>query len=257
MARYQAPTVKKAFSILQAISRSDEGMGISQLSQSLQMSKGTIHGVVGALASVGAVSRDPVTKRYTLGLTLFELGKKAYARIDLKDVARPVLKSLMEKCEESVFLGICNGGHVTIIDMIEPAHDLKITASAGMTIPLLAGATGKVLLAAMGMEKAAAIIQTNGLPKYTDHSIINPAEYLEAIQEVVRNGYGVDDEEYLTGIRATAAAINPIGHASSAAIWVVGFKSEINQVKFKKMAIETRQAAEDISRHLAGLESKP
>jgi DNA-binding IclR family transcriptional regulator len=250
MTLYQAPTVKKAFSILQSIAKSDHGMGISQLAQSLQMSKGTIHGVIGALETVGAVNRDPATKRYTLGLTLFELGKKAYVRIDLKDAARPVLKSLMEKCEESVFLGISNGGHVTIIDTIEPAHDLKITASAGMTIPLLAGATGKVLLAAAGMKKAAKMVQSNGLPKFTDRSITDPATYLKAVEAVIHNGYGVDDEEYLTGVRATAAAIMRQDHASAAAIWVVGFKSEINRTKLKKMAIETRQAAETISRRL-------
>ena len=226
-------------------------MGISQLARSLDIGKSTVHGVVGALESVGAVNRDPVTKRYTLGLTLFELGRSVYARIDLKDVARPVLTSLMEKTEESVFLGIRNGGHVTILDMVEPSHDLKITASVGMTIPLLAGATGKVLLAAMGMKKAATLIQSNELPKFTDHSITDPAIYLEAVKAVVQKGYGLDDEEYLTGVRATAAAIKNHDHASPAAIWVVGFKSGINQSRLEKMAVETRWAAEAISRRLS------
>jgi DNA-binding IclR family transcriptional regulator len=252
---YQAPTVKKAFSILQSIAKSDGGMGISQLAQSLTMSKGTVHGVIGALESVGAVSRDPVTKRYALGLTLFELGKKAYTRIDLKDAARPVLEALMEKTDESVFLGIRNRRHVTIIDMVEPAHDLKITASVGMTIPLLAGATGKVLLAAMGIKQAETMIRSSELSIFTDYSIADPAAYLEAIEAVIQNGYGIDDEEYLTGVRATAAAIKNHDDVSAAAIWVVGFKSEIGERKFKKMAIDTRQAAETISRRIYGPES--
>ncbi len=250
MAIYQAPTVKKAFSILQAIARSSGGLGISRLAQSLEMSKGTIHGIVGALESVGAVNRDPMTKRYTLGVTLFELGKKAYARIDLKDTARPVLEALMEKSGESVFLGAQNGGHVTILDWVAPPHDLKITASVGMTIPLLAGATGKVLLAAMGMEKAAQLIQSRGLPRFTDRSITDPVVYLKALETVVKDGYGVDDEEYLTGVRATAAVIPRRQHASPAAIWVVGFKSQIDRTELKKMAIETRRAAEEIGRLL-------
>lgn len=249
---YQAPTVKKAFSILRSVARSDMGIGISQLAQSLDISKSTVHGVIGALEAVGAVNRDPVTKRYTLGLTLFELGRSAYARIDLKDVARPVLESLMKKTDESVFLGIRNGDHVTILDMVEPAHVFKITASVGMTIPLLAGATGKVLLAVMGIEKAGEFIKLNELPKFTGHTINDPARYLEAVEAVIEKGFGVDDEEYLTGIRATAAAIKNHGHGSSAAIWVVGFKSGIDRTKFNKMAVETRRAAEMISRRLSG-----
>ena len=248
---YQAPTVKKAFLILRSIAKSDNGLGISQLARSLAIGKSTVHGVVGALESVGAVNRDPVTKRYALGLTLFELGRAAYSRIDLNDAARPILESLMEKTEESVFLGIRHGGHVTILDIVEPSHDLKITASVGMTIPLLAGATGKVLLAAMGMKKAATLIQSNELPKFTDHSITDPAIYLEAVKAVIQNGYGLDDEEYLTGVRATAAAIKNHDHASPAAIWVVGFKSGINRSKLERTAIETRRAAEAISHRLS------
>lgn len=247
---YQAPTVKKAFLILRSLAKAENGMGISQLARSLDMGKSTVHGVVGALVSVGAVNRDPVTKRYTLGLTMFELGRKAYGRIDLKDVARPVLVSLMEKTDESVFLGIRNGGHVTILDIVEPSHDLKITASVGMAIPLLAGATGKVMLAAMGLEKAAALVRSSDLPAFTDHSITDPAVYLETIETVIRNGYAMDDEEYLTGVRATAAAIKSHDPSSPAAIWVVGFKSGINRTKLEKMALETRRAADSISRRL-------
>lgn len=248
---YQAPTVKKAFSILQAIAKSDNGLGISRLSQTLNISKSTVHGVVGALEAVGAVNRDPTTKRFSLGLTLFELGRSVYAQLDLKEVARPVLEALMDHTGESVFLGIRNGNHVTILDLVQPSRDLKITASVGMTIPLLAGAIGKVLLAAAGMEKAEAVIRSNVLPKFTDRSITDPDSYLDAVRKTKQMGYGLDDEEYLTGVRATAAAIKNHDHTSPAAIWVVGFKSGIDRLKLKKLAVETRQAAEMISRRLS------
>ncbi len=226
-------------------------MGISRLSQTLNISKSTVHGVVGALEAVGAVNRDLNTKRYSLGLTLFELGKSVYAQIDLKEVARPVLEALMDQTGESVFLGIRNGGHVTILDLVQPSRDLKITASVGMTIPLLAGAIGKVLLAAMGMDKAEAFIHSNELPKFTDQSITDPAVYLEAVHTAGQVGYGLDDEEYVTGVRATAAAIKNHDQTSPAAIWVVGFKSGIDRLKLKKLAIETRQAADTISRRMS------
>jgi DNA-binding IclR family transcriptional regulator len=64
-------------------------------------------------------------------------------------------------------------------------------------------------------------------------------------------GYGLDDEEYLTGVRATAAAIKNRDHTSPAAIWVVGFKSGIDRLKLKKLAIATRQSAEMINRRLS------
>jgi DNA-binding IclR family transcriptional regulator len=54
-----------------------------------------------------------------LGFTLFEIGRSAYSQIDLKTSARPVIEELMEQTRTSVFLGILNWGHVTILDIVE------------------------------------------------------------------------------------------------------------------------------------------
>jgi len=74
---YFAPSVKRAFEILKLVSASRDGVGISEIARDLGMAKSTVHGMTSALEEIGMVLRDPVTKRYTLGFTLFELGKKA------------------------------------------------------------------------------------------------------------------------------------------------------------------------------------
>ena len=88
-------------------------MGISDIARDLNIAKSTVHGMTSALEEQGAIMRDPLTKRYTLGFTLFELGKKAYSQIDLKELARPVMEDLMERTGTSVFLGLLNWDHVT------------------------------------------------------------------------------------------------------------------------------------------------
>ena len=86
--KYRAPAVKKAFQILKLISDSDRGMSISDLARTLGISKGTIHGIASVLEELGAINRDPLTKRFELGLTLFELGRHAYSHIDLREMAK-------------------------------------------------------------------------------------------------------------------------------------------------------------------------
>src|SRR5512134_2454760 len=113
---YFAPSVKRAFEILKLVSARKEGVGISEIARGLGIAKSTVHGMTSALEEVGVVLRDPVTKRYTLGYTLFELGKNAYSQVDLKDLARPMAEELMERTNASVFLGVLNWDHVTILD---------------------------------------------------------------------------------------------------------------------------------------------
>jgi DNA-binding IclR family transcriptional regulator len=247
--KYQAPSVKKAFQILKLISDTDGGVGISDLAKSLGMGKSTVHGITSALEELGTIIRDPVSKRYTLGFTLLELGRSAHSQIDLKDVARPVMEDLMEETQESVFIGVLNGERVTILDMVESRQDLKMTSTRGTTIPLLAGAVGKVFLSTMDDDKAKEIILKKGLPSFTEHSVSDPQQYLQAIKVAREKGYAADYEEYILGVRAVASPIKGENHLISA-IWVVGFKTSLNDHKMETVIDATKRSAEEISHRI-------
>ena len=249
MKRYGAPSVKKAFAILSAISSSKEGLGVSDLARGLNMAKSTVHGMTAALEEMGAVMRDPRTKRYKLGFTLLEIGRSAYSQIDLETSARPIMEDLMEKTQTSVFLGILNWDHVTVLDIVESRQDLKITAPVGTTMPLFAGAVGKVFLASMDAEQAAKIVKSKGLPRFTENSIVDSESYYQELRRVRQKGYAVDDEEYILGVRAVASPIKGLGQLKSA-IWVVGFKASLDKKKMQTLTKDTQKAAEAISRRI-------
>ena len=249
MKRYGAPSIKKAFAILSAISSSKDGLGVSELARSLKMAKSTVHGMTSALEEVGAVMRDPQTKKFKLGFALFEVGRSAYSQIDLKTSARPVMEELMENTQTSVFLGILNWDHVTVLDIVESRQDFKITAPVGTTIPLLAGAVGKAFLSSMDEEQAVKIIKSKGLPRFTVNTIIDPDSYFRELSKVRQKGYAVDDEEYILGVRAVASPLIGLGQLKSA-IWVVGFKASLDEKKMKTITRATQKAAQTISRRI-------
>ena len=249
MKKYGAPSVKKAFAILSAISSSKDGLGVSELAKKLKIAKSTVHGMTSTLEDLGAVMRDPLTKKYKLGFTLLEIGRSAYSQIDLQTSARPVTEELMEKTRTSVFLGILNGRQVTILDIVESRQDLNITAPVGSTIPLFAGAVGKVFLASMAEEQAARIIKSKSLPRFTENSIVDTALYFQELRQVREKGYAVDDEEYILGVRAVASPLMGLGQLRSA-IWAVGFKASLDEKKMQTLTGETHKAAKTISRRI-------
>ena len=75
--KYQAPTVRKAFQILELVSRNASRLTLSDISRELAISKSTVHGIAAALEDAGALVRDPSTRRYAPGLALYELGRAA------------------------------------------------------------------------------------------------------------------------------------------------------------------------------------
>jgi DNA-binding IclR family transcriptional regulator len=179
------------------------------------------------------------------------LGKKAYARMELRDIARMPMERLMEKVEETVFLGIMNGDHITILDMVESHTGMKITSPPGTRLPLLAGATGKVCLAQFEEKGVKEIIQKMGLVRYTLKSTTDPGQFLRELEDTRKKGYAIDDEEYLLGVRAIAS---PVQTASlpPAAIWVVGFTSSLSDQKMGKAVVEIQKTANEINQLLKG-----
>jgi DNA-binding IclR family transcriptional regulator len=138
---------------------------------------------------------------------------------------------------------------VTILDIVESRQELNITAPVGSTIPLFAGAVGKVFLASMAEEQADKIIKSKGLPRFTDNSIVDTDLYFNELRQVREKGYAVDDEEYILGVRAVASPLMGLGQLRSA-IWAVGFKANLDKKKMQTLTGETQKAARTISRRI-------
>ena len=247
---YQAPAVKKAFEVLQLIASTDRGMGISELAKSLGISKGTVHGITSALEELGVIIRNPFTKKYNLGYTIIELGKKGLSKIPLREAARRHMERLVEETDETVFLGILRDDHIFIVDVAESNKELKITSPSGTKLSLTAGAAAKVFLAYTDEKRTLEYLRTKGLPKYTENSITDLETYLEEIKEVRKHGFAIDREEYLQSVNAVAALIRSNG-PFLAAIWVVGFSSSITEDRMEYIIGRTVAAAGAISQDLA------
>lgn len=253
---YFAPSVKKAFQILQLIADSPSGLGVSELSKRLNMGKSTVHGITMGLEALGVLVRDPIQKKFSLGYTLLELSRRAYARIELRDIARGPMERLMEQVGETVFLGIMSGDHVTILDVVDSHHEMKITSPPGTRLPLLAGATAKVFLAQFEEKKTKEIIQKKGLVRFTPKSIIDPKKFLREVEETKRRGYAIDDEEYMLGVRAIAAHVQTVS-PPPAAIWVVGFTSSLDNQKVRTVIREIQKTAREINQPLRSKDVRP
>lgn len=252
---YSAPSVKKAFKILSAISDASQGLGISDLSKKLKIGKSTVHGITAALEEMGILVRDPLYKRYTTGYSLLELCRTAYGKLELRDLARRPMEKLMEKVGETVFLGVLNGDHVTIVDMVESRNEMKITSPPGTRLPLFAGSTGKVLLSQIERKKLKEMIEKKGPARFTSKTVTDPRQYLREVEKAGKQGYAVDDEEYIQGVRAVAAPLVSFAFPPSA-IWVVGFTSTLDDHKMKMVIREIQEAAEEVNQSLGAVYPK-
>ncbi len=253
---YSAPIVSKAMRVLKMIISEQTNPGISEIASKLQLAKSTTHGILAALEETGWVLRDPITRKYTCGYAVRKLAEIAHVQLPLVETARPYLEKLSLDLDEDVFLGMCTGYSLLILDQIESRKEIKITAKPGTRIPMYAGAAGKIFMAFHEDEKIDEILEKYPLPEFTPNSITDPEEYKIELLKVRNEGVAHDAGEYLINVGCVAA---PIFHGKKtrkrmvAGFWLVGLdwlKNPEKVEKGKRLAIEASQAiSRAISNH--------
>jgi len=246
----RVPAVLKAFKLLETISHSDEPLGVSELSRKLQMGKSTVHGLVTTLEALGVLEAVNGSRRYVLGPRLSALVSRTGNLTDLRQFARAALERLAAATEQTSFLGVPGDGQVTILDIVHGRPTLSISAPVGSSIPLLAGAVGKVVLSSWDSQRRRAFLAENVLPAFTPASIVSAEAYEQAVAETLARGAGVDVDEYVDGVRAAAAAITGPQRQLIGVLWVAGFSRHIDAQRLDHIASAVVQEAAQISSRL-------
>lgn len=236
--------------VMKMIVTSQRNPGISEIASRLSLAKSTTHGILAALEESGWVLRDPVTRRYSCGYAVKGLMENAQVRIPLVLKARPFLEKLAADLDEDVFLGICPGNFLLILDQVASSKEMRISAPPGTRLPLFAGSAGKIFLAHEDKEHVSKIIRTKGLPQYGPNSITDPKRYLKELQRIRDSGVSVDVEEYLPNVWAVAIPVffgKKARRRMVAGFWVVGINSEATEQRMKETERLGRLTGEALS----------
>lgn len=204
MLGYQAPAVQKAFLLLKTVAEARDGMHLTEISENLGFSKSTTHGLIQALLKVGALDQSPYQKKVFLGASFVDLAFKSTHYYGITEKVQPIMDALSNSIGQTVFLGVLNESCGTIIASSKAPKSLTISSSPGSRIRLMAGAVSKAFLAVLSNSEALKILRKKGLKRYTQGSIVDDAAYLKELKWVRRNGYALDNEEYLVGVKAVA-----------------------------------------------------
>lgn len=151
-------SVLKVFGILQALGEERE-MGITALSQRVMMSKSTVYRFLQTMKSLGYITQDGESEKYSLTLKLFELGARALQHIDLIRSADIQMRELSCLTKETIHLGALDEDSIVYIHKIDSMYNLRMYSRIGRRNPLHSTAIGKVLLAWRSPEEAIAILE--------------------------------------------------------------------------------------------------
>lgn len=221
---------------------------VSEISKRLGYSQSKTYRLVRTLTQYNLLREENGTAQYTLGLNTLRLGLLAKGQLNLASLAKPFMRELSLRTKETVLLTAINGTRGVVLERVESEEPVRYSIfQPGATIPLHAGASSKILMAYLPEDEWNRIIKTEGLKRYTPHTITDKDELKAHLKEIRRKGYAFSDQEIDRDVRAIAAPIlNGLGELV-AGLSVAGPVYRISKKKINSCGKLVIQYAEMIS----------
>jgi IclR family KDG regulon transcriptional repressor len=247
--RQMLESADRVLRVLEAFSPNERDLSLSQIAERLGLPRSSVHRLLGTLMAHGFAERDPVTRRYRLGIRLFEIGSAAIHERGLHSAAHPVLKDLSVATGETCHLAVLSGVEAVYVYKIEGTSSFSMTSRVGGRAPCHCTSIGKVLIAWAGDALFQEVVRA-GLRPYTARTVTDPAELAKELQKVRAEGYAVDIEEYEEGLRCISGPIRDHAGQVVAAIGIAGPSHRVNDGNRARLVALVMEAATTVSRNL-------
>ena len=184
-------TVGKIAAIMELLSSSGDTYSLREIETHTGIPRSTLHRLLLALEKQEWVYRDSLSERFRPGVRFFLLHKGNLFHQSLIRAAAPEMEALVQKTGKTAVMSVLEGSSGRCIHHVEPQQGVKYVAHRGMSIPLYAGATGKVLLAFCPEDERERFLKEE-LPKTVDVSRLR-----HELDDIRRKGYAYSREEWM------------------------------------------------------------
>ena len=226
---------------------------LKELAQSLNLREDRVRRIVRTLVNREWLSLDQESGKIIPGVKNFELGRAYFEHLDVRSLAKPLLKSVSDSIGENTYLVSRVGYEVLYIEKNEVDRAVGVASRFGKALPLYVSAAGKVFLSYMSKEEVEEFIKTTRWFKYTDRTK-KPDELRGDLKGIRDSGYAVSLGEYEEDVGSVAAPVFDYGGKVNYAVSVVfplfRVSSSLLETKFKEVLLK---ASEELSKKLGKL----
>jgi len=243
-----AGLAQKVMIILETLMETKDSLDLREIALRTGIPKSTVHRILSSLEEDRWVLQNRGTRKYQPGARVLIFADSWRMNQALVIAAGDSMQSLVEETGETAVCAVPDGEQARCIHMVESHHALKFFFRIGGTLPLHAGAMGKVILAYSPLRLQERIL-TASMRQYTKNTITDPAMLRRELDSIREQGYSVSVEEIDPGGTAVGAPIFSAGNHLVGGLIISGPKSKFER-KLEDLAPLVVEAARKISENL-------
>jgi IclR family pca regulon transcriptional regulator len=243
-------SLAKGLRVLEAFTAERPELTLSEVGALAKLDPGTAFRMLNTLVMAGYVSRIPDSKRFRLTLKVTDLGLHAIGRADLREIARPILRSLVGEVNEAASLGVLDGADILYIERVRAGLTrIGVDIRIGTTIPAFWSTIGEAMLAYLPSHELDRVLSLKPRAGGFPHKPMKRDEIEQSLQNVCENGYSLRDSYFGSGLRVLAVPVLDVDKYPLAAVSVAVPQMRMTSREFSARALDAVQrAAHDIAR---------
>lgn len=187
---------------------------VRDLAETLDIPVPSVHRYVAMLRDMGLIEEGS-RGQYHLTMRVAALARAAREATPIVDLAEPHMRRLAEQIGEAVLLMRMVGGHPVCFHRVEVPSRFRLSFEPGQPLPLLRGASVRLLLGSLSPAEREAYIdaalQAGALPPGGDRE-----QFVRDVERDLDRGWAVSNEEIDQGVWAAAAAVYEEGETVAA-----------------------------------------
>lgn len=247
-------SANRVIRILKTVGSSKYGMSNSELSEKLNIPKGSLSLLLTELVASDFLSLREMERLYILGPQIFVLAGQYLADMDMVQFGRPIVRDMMMTTNESAALAIRKGFEILVICGENCSQPLRRSVEIGYRSPMHMTAAGKAILAHLTDEEIDQYLSSVKLESVTLKTITRQEVLLKELQSVRSERIAYCKEEQFEGLTAMAAPVFDM-HGSVDAALIVTFPTIRFNVESEKLIKETLEDASEKFSRLLGFNS--
>lgn len=168
-------------------------VGVREIATGLAMQPSTVSRLLASLSEERLVRRDPRTGGFAPGLELMRLGVLASQKLDIRAVARVHMRTLVDHCNESSFLGLYDSSRQELfrVETVSSSRPLRYVVEMDQWTKIYLGASGLGVLAFLAKPQRELGIRLADAAAGPDRPWLRREEFEPMLDKIRSQGYAM------------------------------------------------------------------
>jgi IclR family acetate operon transcriptional repressor len=200
-------SVSRATAILELIASNPSGARATDVAAALELPLPTAYHLLNTLTTEGFLTKLE-DRRYQLGPKIGLLAEAFAAQVSAPERLLECVRALAEKTGETAYLSAWRGGQAVVLSVVEGRRAVRVSGiHLGSGGNAHARASGKAMLAFAPPGTLEEYLRTHTLDACTTRTITSKQALREEVEQIRRQRYAIDDQEFVEGVGCVGAPV--------------------------------------------------